>query len=124
MNDLILSALGHTWILDLDGAVVKHNGYKIDGTDTFLDGAETFLRNIPQKDMVIFLTSRTEQYRLLTEKFLHDNGIRYDYIIFGVPYGERILVNDDKLSGLKTAISITKARDEKLDIKIMENSNL
>ena len=74
--------------------------------------------------MVIFLTSRTEQYRLLTEKFLHDNGIRYDYIIFGVPYGERILVNDDKLSGLKTAISITKARDEKLDIKIMENSNL
>ena len=59
MNDLILSALGHTWILDLDGTVVKHNGYKIDGTDTFLDGAETFLRNIPQKDMVIFLTSRT-----------------------------------------------------------------
>ena len=42
-NTIRLSPLGHTWILDLDGTIVKHNGYKIDGYDTFLDGAKEFL---------------------------------------------------------------------------------
>ncbi len=28
MNKLILSTLGHVWILDLDGTIVKHNGYR------------------------------------------------------------------------------------------------
>lgn len=42
MNKLILSTLAHTWILDLDGTIVKHNGYKLDGTDTLLEGAKEF----------------------------------------------------------------------------------
>ena len=42
MNKVTLSTLGHTWILDIDGTIVKHNGYLIDGEDTFLPGAETF----------------------------------------------------------------------------------
>lgn len=28
MNEIVISQLGHTWILDLDGTIVKHNGYK------------------------------------------------------------------------------------------------
>ena len=50
MDEIVLSTLGHTWILDLDGTVVKHNGYKLDGEDSFLPGAEQFLRGIPEKD--------------------------------------------------------------------------
>ena len=45
---LTLSALCHTWVLDLDGTVVKHNRYKIDGYDSFLKGAEELLKNIFQ----------------------------------------------------------------------------
>ena len=56
-NHIDLSSLGHTWILDLDGTIVKHNGYKTDGYDTFLPGAEKFLQSIPEGDMVLFLTS-------------------------------------------------------------------
>jgi 23S rRNA G2445 N2-methylase RlmL len=111
LHNLTLSPLGHTWILDLDGTIVKHNGYKLDGYDTFLEGAEDFLRSIPESDMIIFLTSRTNNERALTEKFLRDNKIRYDEIIFNVPYGERILINDMKPSGLKTSISINAERD-------------
>ena len=37
-NELLLSTLGHTWIFDLDGTIVKHNGYLIDGKDTLLPG--------------------------------------------------------------------------------------
>ena len=111
MNELILSTLGHTWILDLDGTIVKHNGYKIDGIDTFLPGAKEFLSSIPDKDMVIFVTSRKEEYRNITESFLKENNIRYDHIIFGAPYGERILINDDKPSGLKMSVAINSKRD-------------
>ncbi|GHU45798.1 hypothetical protein FACS1894190_17930 [Spirochaetia bacterium] len=106
-----LSQLAHTWILDIDGTIVRHNGYKIDGRDTFLPGAEDFLKSIPSDDMIIFITSRTEAEKELTEKFLNDNGIRYHTIIYNAPFGERILVNDAKPSGLQTAIAINTVRD-------------
>lgn len=111
MEPLVLSSLGHTWILDLDGTIVKHNGYIIDGCDTFLEGAEKFLRSIPESDMIIFLTSRTDNEKDLTEKFLRDKKLRYNQIIFNAPYGERILINDTKPSGLETAISVNMKRD-------------
>ena len=123
MDKLILSTLGHTWILDLDGTIVKHNGYKIDGEDSFLPGAEEFLKSIPEKDMIVFITSRTEEYRDLTEEFLKEQGIRYDHIIFNAPYGERILVNDDKPSGLSMSKSIRVQRDTGLDMSVYEDKN-
>ena len=107
-SELVLSTLGHTWIIDLDGTIVKHNGYKIDGEDSFLPGAKEFLSSIPEKDMIVFLTSRTDEYRKGTEKFLKKNDIQYDHIIFNAPYGERILINDDKPSGLKMGMAINK----------------
>ena len=106
-----LSPLGHTWILDIDGTIVKHNGYKIDGEDTLLDGAEEFLARIPKEDMIIFVTSRSEEYRGITEDFLRKNSIRYDHIIFGAPYGERILINDRKPSGLDMSVAVNTERD-------------
>lgn len=124
MSELVLSALGHTWILDLDGTIVKHNGYKIDGEDSFLPGAKKFLNSIPEKDMIVFLTSRTEEYRKSTVKFLEQNGIRYDHIIFNAPYGERILINDDKPSGLKMSKGICTRRDNFMDVKVIINNKL
>ena len=110
-NKITLSPLNHTWILDLDGTIVKHNGYKEDGDDSLLEGAETFLGTIPEGDMIIFLTSREEKYREETVTFLAEKKIRYDHIIFGVPYGERILINDRKPSGLDTAIAVNTERN-------------
>lgn len=116
-DKLKLSSLGHTWLLDLDGTILKHNGYKIDGTDSFLDGAEEFLKGLPEKDMIVFITSRTEDYRQITENFLNSHGIRYEHIIFGAPYGERILVNDNKPTGLETCICLCRERDTWNEIK-------
>lgn len=119
-KELVLSPLGKTWILDLDGTVVKHNGYKIDGKDSFLSGAKEFLQQLPQEDMIIFVTSREKQFQKQTESFMSEHHIRYDQIIYGAPYGERILINDEKPSGLHTAIAVNTKRDEfaKLEIKI------
>ncbi|MBQ1914770.1 MAG: hypothetical protein II178_06060 [Selenomonadaceae bacterium] len=123
-DSLKLSTLGHTWIFDIDGTIVKHNGYKIDGRDTLLPGAREFLQSIPAKDMIIFLTSRTESYRQMTESFLKENGIRYEHIIFDAPPGERILINDDKPSGLPMCIGIRAQRDKWAGITASEDSSL
>lgn len=108
---IVVSSLPKTWILDLDGTLVKHNGYKIDGYDSLLPGACGLLESIGPEDMVIIVTSRTEEYREMTVRFLHEQGIGYTHIVFGAPYGERILVNDRKPSGLPMAVAINTERD-------------
>lgn len=123
-NELTLSTLGHTWIFDLDGTLVKHNGYLIDGQDTLLPGSLEFLHNIPEKDMVIIVTSREEKYRELTETFFKSNNIRYDHIIFNAPYGERIIVNDDKPSGLKMSYAVSSMRDKWCRLECREDGGL
>lgn len=111
-NKLELSKLGHTWIFDIDGTLVKHNGYKIDGHDTLLDGVEEFFKSIPNNDYIILVTSRTDEQKNSTIRFLQDNNIRFNNIIFNLPYGERILVNDKKPSGLEMSKAINLERNE------------
>ncbi len=123
-NKLVLSPLGKTWLFDIDGTIVKHNGYKIDGHDTFLEGAREFLLSIPDTDRIIFLTSREERYIPDTERFLRDAGIRWDEMICGLPYGERIVVNDMKPSGLKVSVAVDLVRDAPFDLECEIDENL
>ena len=108
---MVLSTLPKTWIFDLDGTLLKHNGYKIDGHDTLLDGAVEYLSKIPETDHILILTSRTDEYREMTLDFLAEHGIRYDEILFNMPMGERIIVNDRKPSGLAMSVAINLDRD-------------
>ena len=110
-KNIVMSTLPKTWILDLDGTILKHNGYKIDGIDTLLEGAKEYLDALPEDDRILILTSRTDEYKQMTLNFLRDNNIRYDEIIFNIPYGERIVVNDRKPSGLDMAYAFNLDRD-------------
>lgn len=121
---LEVSTLGKTWLLDIDGTIVKHNGYKIDGVDTLLSGAKEFFEKIAPGDKIILLTSRDDSVKEKTIEFLNENQIRYDDIIWNLPFGERILINDKKPSGLKTALCINTTRDEFLKYEIKENKEL
>lgn len=122
-NNLVLSSLPHTWIFDVDGTICIHNGYK-NGGDIILDGVKEFFSQIPDEDMIIFLTSRKSEEKENLVKFMNDNGLRYSHIIFDAPMGERVLINDDKPSGLKCACVINKKRDEKLNININIDKDL
>lgn len=109
-TSLKLSPLAHTWILDFDGTLVEHNGYK-EGADKFLPGALEFLHSIPKDDFVLILTAREPEAREVTEAFLAKHNVRYTRIMFGIPMGERILMNDTKPSGLKCAYAVTPGRN-------------
>mgnify|MGYP004573873061 CR=1 FL=1 len=124
MSEIKISPLGHTWIFDIDGTIVKHNGYKTDGYDSLLDGAIEFLSSIPESDMIIFLNSRTDEYKQLTIDFLRKNNIRYNHIIFNTPYGERIIINDKKPSGLDMSLAINTNRNEFMNVEFCVDDKL
>lgn len=115
---MILSSLPKTWLIDVDGTIVKHNGFKIDGFDTLLDGVKDFICSIPSDDKIILLTARTNSQINDLKSFLSENGIRFDYVISDLPVGERILINDKKISGLKMAHVYNKDRDSGLHLDI------
>ena len=122
--ELEMSALPKTWVFDLDGTLVEHNGYKKYGKDIWLDGAREFLLSLPKDDMLIIVTSRTREYAHMTEEFLNKSGIHCTHIIYGAPYGERILINDAKPSGLCMAYAVGKARDSAFELGIKINADL
>lgn len=112
MNEkVIVSPLPKTWIFDLDGTLVKHNGYKIDGEDTLLEGVAEFFANLRTEDMVIIISARSSIFKVETLSFLKKHHIRFNHIIFDAPHGERIIINDKKPSGLLTAYCINQERD-------------
>ena len=119
-KEIVLSTLPHTWIFDIDGTLVKHNGYLTEEGDTLLEGAAEFLESIPEKDMIILLTARPSSVRDITEKFLAEKNIRYDHIIFDAPVGERIVINDNKPSGLVMSYAVERIRDKWEKLTLIE----
>lgn len=110
---LRLSKLPHTWIIDLDGTVLKHNGHLFGG-DLLLPGVQAFWGQLPTSDIVVLMSAREECYRDTTLDFLQRAGLRFDFALFGMPKGERILINDSKPLGLRTAIGLNLDRDSGL----------
>jgi hypothetical protein len=106
-----LSDLPKTWLIDVDGVVFPHNGYLASASETPLPGVLNFFRQLPTDDVVVLLSARAERYREQTEKALGRWGIRFSVLILGLPVGERVLINDEKPRGLRTAWAVSVARD-------------
>lgn len=105
-----LEGLNKTWFIDLDGTLVVHNAHK-NGGDVLLSNTIKFIESIDKNDIIVLTTAREEIYRDSTIKFLNENKIRFNHIIFGLPSGSRILINDNKPDGTKTAFAVNVERN-------------
>jgi hypothetical protein len=119
MSIIQVSTLNHTWFIDLDGTILKHNGHLSEG-DCLLTGVKEFWKQIPSGDIIVILSARLESEKDNSLAYLTQHGLRYNYAIFNLPTGERILINDMKPSGLKTAIALNIARDEGIQNHVIE----
>jgi hypothetical protein len=110
MKEVVLSPLPHTWLVDVDGTIVRHNGHKGHG-DELLPGVKALWDKFAVSDVVVLLSARTAQEMQPTLAFLASRGLRYDHVLFGLATGERVLINDEKPGGLRTAVAINVPRD-------------
>jgi hypothetical protein len=121
---LRISRLAHVWLIDVDGTLLAHNGH-LGGEERLLPGVREFWAGIPAADTIVLLSAREPGHAEATLALLRDLGLRCDHAIFGLPTGERILVNDRKPSGLDTALAVNLERDEGLaSVSIMIDPTL
>jgi hypothetical protein len=88
-----------TIFVDLDGVLVQNSGQYFDpkwGTTDALDENVSYLihRKLSGKVHIIITTSRTKDAELATINQLKNLQIPYDRILFGLPHGRRVLIND------------------------------
>lgn len=124
MKSIILSDLPKTWLIDIDGVIFVHNSHLTPDGDQLVEGVVELFEQILPQDTIILLTSRDAKYRLVTIKSLKKYNFRFDDLIFNLPPGERVVINDMKASGLKTAIAINTTRDNLGDITIVRDTEL
>jgi len=103
--------------LDIDGCLLKHHGGSstslIDITPELLPGVREKLDEWEEKGyQIIITTGRKESLRKFTEKQLLSFGITYDMLIMGLIRGERIVINDKKFDGTRTASFVNIERNE------------
>ncbi len=122
MDKITLSPLRKSWFIDLDGTVLVHNKDVSKFDDQVIEKSLEFLSSI-REDFIVFTTSRESKYKTKTEDFLEKNNIKYDAIIYDLPYGERLIINDNKPSGLVTAYSISVERNKGIDLEILVDNN-
>ena len=107
---LRLSLLPHTWLIDVDGVICPHNGH-LRGEEALLPGVRELWATIPSGDCIVLLSARGAEHQAATLALMAAEGLRVDHALFGLPVGERILINDAKPGGLVTALAVSVARD-------------
>lgn len=102
-----------TWFFDLDGTILEYNLiFSAVGKDKLLPGVKELWDKIPEDDFIVLVTARPNYLKDVTLKFLEKKGIRFDHVIFDLPRGERILVNDEKPGNIQTAYAWNVKRNE------------
>ena len=61
MTTLRMSTLPKTWVLDVDGTIVVHNGHLRPVGDELLPGVKEFFASLPPQDVVVLLTARKKE---------------------------------------------------------------
>ena len=112
-----------TVFIDIDGTIFKHYGnlnMMVSQEPELIRGTvEKFLEWRKKEYYIVLTTARLEGMRQITQKQLTDAGLFYDQMIMGLPPGARVLINDEKPDGTKTATSFCIKRDSGIrDINI------
>lgn len=113
-----------TVFCDIDGTLIKHRKPTDVSRSKVVMLPET-IKTLLELDKlgynIILTTGRKESLRQITEKELTKAGIIYDKLVTGIGGGDRILINDKKPCGRKTAWSVVPDRDEGLSKTCFEN---
>lgn len=79
------------YLIDIDGTITddipNEEPERMVSCQPYPDALETINKWYKQGHIITFFTSRTEQHRKATEKWLQQHGFMYHAILFGKPRG-------------------------------------
>ena len=89
----------NVYFFDFDGVITiagaPYGNKNLWSTVKAMDGVSEKIQSLKQQGHAIYIiTSRTESTKDVTIKTLEDNNIPWDKIMFNVPNGKRIMIND------------------------------
>lgn len=109
-----LSPLPKSWFLDIDGTLVAHNSHlRLHQQDVkYLAGVHEFFKSISPDDTIVLTTSRQlAECRTIVDDITRISSCKNIKLLSNLGAGERIIINDCKPSGLKTAYAFNIKRD-------------
>lgn len=79
------------YLIDIDGTITEdvpnEEPERMATCEPFLDALETLNKWYDEGHIITFFTSRTEDHREVTEKWLQKHGFKYHGALFGKPRG-------------------------------------
>jgi hypothetical protein len=79
------------YLIDIDGTICddipNEEPERMATAELFPDALETIDKWFDEGHVITFFTSRIEEHREVTEKWLKDNGFRYHGLLMGKPRG-------------------------------------
>lgn len=79
------------YLIDIDGTICddipNEEPERMATAKLYPDALETLNKWYDQGHIICFFTSRTEDHRLVTEKWLNNNGFKYHSLVMGKPRG-------------------------------------
>lgn len=79
------------YLVDIDGTICddipNEEPERMSTAGVFADARETVNKWYDEGHIITFFTSRLEEHREITEKWLQRNGFRYHGLLFGKPRG-------------------------------------
>ncbi|MBJ23895.1 MAG: phosphoheptose isomerase [Euryarchaeota archaeon] len=87
----ILSPEIKNYLIDIDGTICddipNEEPWRMENATLYPDALETINKWFDEGHIIFFFTSRTEEHREVTEKWLKTHNFNYHGIIFGKPRG-------------------------------------
>ena len=88
------------YLIDIDGTITEdvpnEEPERMATVAPFPDALETLNRWFDEGHVITFFTSRTEDHRSITAKWLNDNGFKYHGLLMGKPRGGNYHWVDDR----------------------------
>lgn len=79
------------YLIDIDGTICddvpNEEPERMATVEPYADALEICNKWFDEGHIITFFTSRTEEHRVVTEKWLNDNGFKYHGLLVGKPRG-------------------------------------
>lgn len=114
------------YLIDIDGTICddipNEEAHKMATAQAFPDALETINKWYDQGHIITFFTSRTDEHKEVTEKWLNDNGFRYHGLLLNKPrFGNYHWIDNHTVRATRYSGKFTELVKQEHIIEVFDN---